>query len=1094
MATASQVNKMHADGASGLYTMAGMSEMDVLRGYLGPYDVGPVDPRSQIPDTTQQIGDNVDFQKYLHTTITVGLSNLKYVLSDIFTFTYHDVGTLGRDYRIKTIKFNASPIAIEAQGGMPRLLTHSQETTSGELIRHGVAIHIPTDFAYTEAGRQFVAHQIAAMQQSYAITFELAGYQALLNGRNAYRSYESHLTMDKSTIRGITDFICRRWDCMHKSPATKYEVLNRVREHMRRTADADPSILIVSSATQPSFVFETPQSTKYHENGPLAAAIRNKGSDAIDRVLGMEIRIQREYPAELFNSTRGAIQPLRRRVQIGDQIPVVDTLRHVQPEQYTSRGRIVLGFNMTANKHEKLDPITCAERSGRFDHNGDLDESPIDALEFDDTDMFRTKVGGANKTIKHWGMQEMRYFTQRDMLFQARVAVAKLAQRLSPEDRAALDAGFRLASDLSTNPGNDKLDLWVAAWRMANKNQTPGRDPEVPRVTRVPYLGNRLVVTTASGPLVIARKKRGGQGADDGAAKLLTNYAPVVGAVDNTGRHIFALSDAAAYVNGDVGTTAQDVETTIAAAVAAKHIVPLYADLPYGMGDLWNMDLLARSEGWDESITRTAAQYVVAFTRLATLVREAFPDSPIFAPPLPNWSYARPGIEHAAKLAYWLGEGGIPRVPIGAAREVAMLAALRAVDPAQDAATNQAAADTAITNGLAPGEEGYAGTTLTFDARYAIKSILARSVSPLSHTELPISEHTDSRHLWMSAAGQLVSPATYTNATTNVVPLPNAATLPTTPAGFAPLAPHNGPTNVQLENAANVCPALAERVQYMANNGRPPLETLCMLLCMCAPVTLGQLRAWYQLDMVVPIGCHVVRPFRTYAMDSGIMTSKDIGKNLYGAAHGIKQVDGSSKEILLHHTAFFDPVVIMPKEYIVVEDLCCTAYFGGEDFTPISPNTFNPRADSISGSAFYFLVSYAYTLASQTTTDISGRFDTLTLGQWGFQLMTDRANPTENWAFENARYDFSNMMTPRYSAAADSTWAFDAPSNVQNTLIFNGHALFFNPHTNTWNRVRWSEDPFGRDVYDGVGSVRCGGAEHYRDCSSSYEGIVDVGY
>jgi hypothetical protein len=277
-------------------------------------------------------------------------------------------------------------------------------------------------------------------------------------------------------------------------------------------------------------------------------------------------------------------------------------------------------------------------------------------------------------------------------------------------------------------------------------------------------------------------------------------------------------------------------------------------------------------------------------------------------------------------------------------------------------------------------------------------------------------------------------------------------------------------------------PTLAARWKGLARE-TSLLARAAKLAFLCAPVNGLSLKAIIRADDVFPFGFLLFRPYMTYLMGSGILTTagKGTGETLIGHADFQLADNVVQKMHIGNFTMYLKSIVYQQQNVYIADHIFAQGYLWGDNVAfwnaAQSRNAAGLMDQQVNGGAgvpsiFACLVPYdgARSGGDYFAAELPNPLD-----------VTGAYSPS-NPALES----LGNSRELHYASAQFyaqlHSWNNSAPSEYQqfgsynryNTLCFQGHQAMFNVATRNYDLVQLNTGHWGPRVYQGCGKVRKG--------------------
>lgn len=272
--------------------------------------------------------------------------------------------------------------------------------------------------------------------------------------------------------------------------------------------------------------------------------------------------------------------------------------------------------------------------------------------------------------------------------------------------------------------------------------------------------------------------------------------------------------------------------------------------------------------------------------------------------------------------------------------------------------------------------------------------------------------------------------------------------------------------NARFKNmAANV-----DAIYVHASHGL--LRALAVLYC-GIEFNRDRLIALNDHNVAVLVNWMLVRAHGTYKTRFGIKVAANGGAGFCAFGHSDMSMghDPARKVGFLHYTAYLSAIVTDPKNVVVVEDLYCQRYLGGQDITFWTPEHYKQSNTRRARSIIVYPLPPTRTSVEKRI-DIRGRW--YTEHRLGF-VTDDR--------YERPLFEGAARMNILYGLHdASRTDAQSSRGRIpRNFVCSQGMEWYFNTITGAWDDYTVEQSPFGHKVYPGCGKVRDGYLQYLED-------------
>jgi hypothetical protein len=231
----------------------------------------------------------------------------------------------------------------------------------------------------------------------------------------------------------------------------------------------------------------------------------------------------------------------------------------------------------------------------------------------------------------------------------------------------------------------------------------------------------------------------------------------------------------------------------------------------------------------------------------------------------------------------------------------------------------------------------------------------------------------------------------------------------------------------------------------------------------------------------------IFRPHQTYEMASCILAQggSDLGNTFHGHHDFLLSDDIVRKVHVGHFTFYSKSIVKNPKNYVIVEDVFCRKYIGGEGSGIFSAKTYKEqRSEGTLGKLEESLILVAVPKGTDkqldSVLDVTGRFHPSVYEQYNGKSDTSEEH------YPNSQYVFG-ALGMQQADPFRQTSQDEFLNRVQrvNTVCFRGHTKMRKLGSGTtkeeWKVVQHGEGHWGPNVYAGVKKVRNGAMAFIED-------------
>ena len=263
-------------------------------------------------------------------------------------------------------RFNKTMADLEPHQGVPRYVTAETETRSDRLVRRGLAFIIEHGFYTTEQGRRHYMYNLEQITSAVHETCFFGVLHALLAGKNHYKEWNRQYGRRVNRISDLLSIERNRWAVCQKTERGLYLLDAEMKDSMKyQNVVPDTWIFPSKMSIYVSMVPSTEVS--YQEVGRSSAVADNNSiSKAPKKLLtfrGCTVHETRPFDMDFSGQPS---ELLRREQMIGGYNLMLPFARHRKCE-YTTDSRSIYIFNMDLDRFEKVQIEDAIDNCFRFD-------------------------------------------------------------------------------------------------------------------------------------------------------------------------------------------------------------------------------------------------------------------------------------------------------------------------------------------------------------------------------------------------------------------------------------------------------------------------------------------------------------------------------------------------------------------------------------------------------------------------------------------------------------------------------------------------------------------------------------------------------
>lgn len=267
-----------------------------------------------------------------------------------------------------------------------------------------------------------------------------------------------------------------------------------------------------------------------------------------------------------------------------------------------------------------------------------------------------------------------------------------------------------------------------------------------------------------------------------------------------------------------------------------------------------------------------------------------------------------------------------------------------------------------------------------------------------------------------------------------------------------------------------------------------PMIRLGAQLLLLQPPTKQFFKSCLDLNLMFPADMLLMRPFRRYNMGSAILCrgGPRLGVTWFGGEDFMMEDNAQTKTHTGNYTFMHASIVQDEREYLILEDVFCTGYIGGEGIDMFTePSDFMPADYEYHRSIFAMMCPYG-SLRPKSNNPF-GRLDTLVPlgGRWDptrfvGQLTKGHEEDWNKMRHPGAFYYNLVWQFERLNTGVDlNSFEFLDGSQLQNVACFQGKQNYYDPATMKFSQHTLNTGCWGSEVYNGCGDDRVGMSQRF---------------